>query len=78
MLQYVERDPGGVILEERTFTDFDAFQGLFLPRRIIYRRPLDHTAAAIYYRSLELNPPVQSFDLRVGDDAERIPLTAVR
>lgn len=78
VLQYVERDAGGAIVEERTFSDFDTVQGLILPRRVIFRRPFDDTAASIYYRRLELNPVRQSFDLRVSDQAERIPLTAAR
>jgi hypothetical protein len=72
VVRYEERTPGGDILETRTFSDFDLFGGLFLPRRINLERPLDDTRISIYYRDLTLNATDLTFDLRVSDSAERV------
>ena len=70
VVQYEERTPQGTLIEARSFTQFDTFDGVFIPRRIILRRPLDDTSISMYYRELTLNPPALSMTLRVGDSVE--------
>lgn len=70
--RYEERTPDGALVEARTYSEYDAFDGRFLPRRILLQRPMDDTTLAIYYRDLSLNPPVLSFALRVGASVERV------
>ena len=74
IIRYEERTPDGALVEERTYTNFDLFGAVYLPRRIIIRRPLEDSIASIYYRSLTLNPPTLSFDLNVRASVERILL----
>jgi len=77
VVRYEARSPSGTILEERTYSDFDRFRNLFLPRRIVYRRPLEATFASIFYRELTLNPNALTFRLNVGEDVERVPVYAL-
>jgi len=73
VIRYEERSASGMIIETRDYSEFDRFQNLYLPRRIIFRRPQEDTVASIYYRSLDLNPPALSFDLRLREGVRRIP-----
>ncbi|HET6567424.1 MAG TPA: DUF4292 domain-containing protein [Rhodothermales bacterium] len=68
---YQQVSPEGAIVEERAFSDFDVFDGVYLPRRISFRMPVDHSSASLYYRDLELNPASLSFQLHVNDTARR-------
>lgn len=70
VVQFEERTSQGTLVEARSFTEFDTFDGVFVPRRIILRRPLDDTSISMYYRELTLNPPTLSLNLRVGDSVE--------
>jgi hypothetical protein len=72
VIRYEERSPEGDLVESRTFTEYDVFDNVYLPRRIILQRPVDDTSISIYYRNLSLNPPQLSFALRVGDSVERV------
>ncbi len=65
----------GTLIEERTFLDFDEFDGVLLPRRIVVRRPPDRVSATITHRSIVLNPDHLDLEFHVADDAryERIP-----
>jgi len=72
VVRYEERTAAGDLLEARTFTEHDVFDGLYLPRRIILQRPLDDTNVSMYYRTLTLTPPTLSFALNVGDSVERV------
>lgn len=74
VVRYVKRSPSGEIVEERRFSEFDRFGSLYLPRRIIFRRPAEDTNAVLYYRDLTLNPRRLQFDLRVSSSAERRPV----
>lgn len=67
-----ERLDDGTLLEQRSFSEFDTFDGIVLPRRVEFRRPQEESRASIYYRSLTLNPDDLSFDLNVRDSAERV------
>lgn len=72
VVRYEERTPEGDLVEARTFAEYDVFDGLYLPRRIILQRPLDDTNLSIYYRELTLNPPMLSFAWHVDDAVERV------
>ena len=70
--RYEERTAQGDLLESRTFIEYDVFDEVYLPRRIILQRPLDDTSLSIYYRELTLNPPALSFAWHVEDSVERV------
>jgi hypothetical protein len=72
VIRYEEREPSGTLLEEYVFSEFDIFEGVVLPRRVVFRRPSAESTASIYYRSLSLNPTTLSFDLDVRASAERV------
>lgn len=72
VVRFEERLPNGVLVERRTFDEFDEFDDLVLPRRVRFERPTEDQRASIYYRDLTLNPDRLSFDLRVRDSAERV------
>lgn len=67
-----ERQDDGTLLEQRSFSEFDSFDGVVLPRKVEFNRPLEESRASIYYRSLSLNPEGLSFDLGVRDSAQRV------
>ena len=62
-------DVFGRVTERRLFDRFDLFEGLYLPRRLIFERPLDRQQFSLYFRSLDLNPT--SLDLRFDADGAR-------
>ena len=72
VVRYEERTAQGKLIESRNFAEYDVFDGVFVPRRIILRRPMDDTSISMYYRELTLNPPALSMTLRVGDSVERV------
>ena len=74
VVRYEERSASGSLLEERTYSEFDDIDGVFLPRRLTFRRPEDDTAASIYYRDLTINPSSLSFDFNVSSSVQRIIL----
>jgi hypothetical protein len=72
-LRYTERTGDGTLLEERTFSEFGRFSGVFVPRRVALRQPQNDNAASVYYRDLTLDPPdLQPFELDVPSGTERI------
>lgn len=75
VMRYTERTPGGDLLEERRFSEFDRFGGLFLPRRAELRRPQENTTASLSYRRLTLNPSGLSFELGVPEGTRREPVS---
>lgn len=72
VIQYEERNGSGQLVERRVFSEFDEFDGVVLPRRLVFERPMDGRTASIYYRSLTLNPRDLHFALKVRDSAARI------
>ena len=74
VVRYEERSPSGSLIEERTYAEFDNVEGVYLPRRLTFRRPGDDTAASIYYRDLNINPNQISFDFKVNSSIDRIVL----
>src|SRR5690606_41023061 len=75
VVRYEERDGEGALLAQRLFYDFDLIEHLFLPRRVVIRRPQEETSATLYYRDLDLNPGALSFPDRIGEGAERVLVT---
>ncbi len=72
VVRFTERQDDGTLIERRSFSEFDVFESVVLPRRVEFRRPLEESHASIYYRSLTINPNGLSFDLNVRDSAERV------
>ena len=72
VIRYERHDPRGTLIEEYDFSEFDTFDGAVLPRRVVFRRPLEESHASIYYRSLEVNPESLTFDLGVRSSAQRV------
>jgi hypothetical protein len=72
VIRYSKRSPDGDLEEERTFSEFGIVDNVFLPRRITLRRPPRETAASIFFRSIDLDPPSYRFALDVGDDVEQV------
>ena len=72
VVRYEQRTPEGDLVEDRRYSEYDRIEGVFLPRRIIVRRPQEQTNAILYYRDLDLDPGGLSFPFRVQDDVERI------
>lgn len=72
IVRYEQRTPEGDLIEQRQYSAFAEMDGLFLPRRIIVRRPQDAANAIIYYRDFTLNPEPLSFPFRVKDGVKRI------
>ena len=71
-LRYTERTTSGTLLEERAFSEFGRFSGVFLPRQVELRRPQDNNSASVYYRNLTLNPTdLPAFELNVPSGTER-------
>lgn len=73
VIRYEERTASGALVEDRVYLDWDRFDGMYLPRRMVYRRPPDESTATIYYRSVTLNPSALSFSLRLNSNTTRIP-----
>jgi hypothetical protein len=78
VVRYEERTPGGDLNEVREFAEYGTFDGVSLPRRLTLRRPNDDASASLYYEEIELNPGSLSFDLRVGNNVQRVPLLGAR
>lgn len=65
-------DASGVVAERRRFTEFQRYDGLVLPRRIVTIRPLEGTRASFFVRKVEAYPADTNMDLGVREDARRI------
>lgn len=72
VIRYTKRLEDGTLVEQRSFSEFDTYDGIVLPRKVEFRRPLEESRASIYYRSISINPDDLSFDLRVRDSTERV------
>ena len=72
VVHYRELALNGEVIEERRFSEFDRFDGAYLPRRLVFRRPLDDTYASLYYRDLDLSPDFLLLHLRIDGSVERI------
>ncbi len=70
--RYVENDAQGVLVEERTFAEFEDYDGIYLPRRLTFRRPGDDTSASLYHRKLTINPTALAFDFNVSSSVKRV------
>ena len=74
VVRYEERSSSGSLIEERTFSEFENVEGVYLPRRLTFRRPGDKTSASIYFRDMNINPNALSFDFNVSPSVKRINL----
>lgn len=72
VIRYEQRGDEGDLIEERLFSDFDRIDGVYLPRRVIIRRPPDDVSANLYYRDLNLNPKSLTFSLDVSSGTKRV------
>ncbi len=72
VVRYIEKTSNGQLIEERTFSEFEDFDGIYLPRRLTFRRPGDDTSASLYHRKLTLNPSSLAFDFNVSNSVKRI------
>lgn len=71
IVRYVEHDAQGELVEERTFAEFEDYDGIYLPRRLTFRRPGDDTSASLYHRKLTINPSALAFDFNVSKSVRR-------
>lgn len=74
VVRYVEETTSGDVVQQRLFSDFRRVEGLLVPYRIIFRRPMDDLSAVITYREIDLNPSALSFTLDVPPQVPRKPL----
>lgn len=65
-------DVFGSVTERRLFDRFDLFEGTYLPRRLIFERPLEQQQISLYFRSLDLNPEALDLDFDADGARERI------
>jgi len=70
--QYIKRSLDGEIVERRSFSNFDLFGQAYLPRRVIFSRPLDEQHLSLYHRSMEINPEELDLEFRISDSPNRI------
>ena len=71
VVRYVENDAEGKLVEERTFAEFAEFDGVYLPRRLTFRRPGDDTSASLFHRKLTVNPTDLQFNFNVSSSVKR-------
>lgn len=57
----------GQLVDDRTFSAFDIVEGRVLPRRIVFRNPVEDAEVTIEHRSLTLNPASLDFSFSPGD-----------
>ena len=69
---YTRREPGGDLIEALAFTEFEAADGVYFPRRIVMRRPRERTNVSLHYSEMQLNPPSLSLSIGAIQDAERV------
>lgn len=75
VVRYTRQTEDGQLLEERRFEDFVNVDGHHLPRRLVFRQPLDDASVILTYREIEANPSALSFDLRVRTGATWTPVS---
>ena len=72
VVRYEERSPNDELVEERTFSEFESFDGMYLPRRLTFRRPGDDTAASLFYRKISINPTDLNLSFQVDASVPRL------
>jgi hypothetical protein len=65
-------DSGGRLLVEQRFSDFTAYGGMMIPRRVRITQSRERRAVSISYSDLQVNTPSLDFKLNVPSNAERI------
>jgi len=66
------RSLAGMVLEQRSYTDFRTINQQVLPLRLIVSRPAEDTRLSMVLRKLETMPGRLSFDLGLKSDTRRI------
>lgn len=74
VVRYERRSESGELLEERLYESHAAVNGYVLPRRIVFRRPVEETTVVLTYREIDVHPTSMSFDLRVRQGARWTPV----
>lgn len=74
IIHYERRDSEGDVIEERIYEDHANVEGSVIPRRVVFRRPLEETTVVLTYREIDVHPTSMSFDLRVRQGARWIPV----
>ena len=74
VVRYEETDEADRLVERRVFSEFESFDGMVLPSRLMFQRPGESTRASVHYRSLTPNPGESSFSFDVPKDFKRIPI----
>ncbi len=72
VVRYVENNEAGTLVEERTFSEFKDYDGVYLPRRLTFRRPGDDTSASLFHRKRTINPTSLSLDFNVSSSVKRV------
>ena len=72
VVRYVENNEAGTLVEERTFSEFKDYDGVYLPRRLTFRRPGDDTSASLFHRKRTINPSSLSLDFNVSSSVKRV------
>jgi hypothetical protein len=71
VVRYVETTSDGTVIEKRDFSKFRLVEGVVVPHRIVFRRPIDDLMAQLNYENVRLNPSGLSFDLGVPSNLPR-------
>lgn len=74
VVRFVEHTPDQVLLDERTYSQFDRFGSWVLPRHLTLRRPAEESAATLHYQDLDINPSQLDFSWDVPDGVKRQPV----
>ncbi len=72
--RFEARTASGELLDERAFYDFEEVDGVVIPRRIRFNRPLDNSEVTLHHQRIKLNPDALSFAFKTGRINERVLL----
>lgn len=72
VVQSEARTSSGDLIERRSFSDFDSFDGYVVPRRIEVDRPVAGERFQIYHRAVRVNPESLKFHFDVGRVDENV------
>lgn len=73
VVRFVKQAADGTVLQKRHFSDFRRVEGVLVPHRVVFRRPVDGLSAVVSYRDIDFNPTDLSFHLNVPPEVPRRP-----
>lgn len=73
VVRYVRQNANGTVLEKRHFSDFRFTEGVLIPHRVVFQRPIDDLSANLSYEHVNLNPSELSLSLDVPARIPRRP-----